>query len=137
MKYGIDRYVGKWTSKDDLVLDIQKIDSTHAVVSLFSVSGEPICRPYWDDRIMVKMPADYDDYNGEFIVELRETGRGFSLHLDYHLSEWAADFGQVVLSPSLSRYEADNFLGEFYNLFGTLKDYRRTSKQKNVMNTDR
>ena len=129
MKEGIDRYAGDWKSEDGLTLSIAKVGAKRAKVALLGPDGNPVRRPYWDNRPTVEMPADYDDYMGEFIVHLWEPDRGFAMHLDHHLSERWVDLDQEVLSPSLSQYEADRFLDQYHALFGKLGDFKRITGQ--------
>jgi hypothetical protein len=128
MVIGIDRFTGEWTSADGLQLHILKVDETHAKVSLLDVTGEPLRRPYWENRPTVQMPADYNDYTGEFIVHLWKADSGFWLHLEHHLSDRYIDLDEEVLSPSLSQYEDDHHLDKYHALFGNLADYKRMNK---------
>ncbi len=132
MRFGIDRYIGDWASGDGLRLRIDKLNATHANVSLFNVDGTALCRPYWNGNPMIDMKADYDDYMGEFTVHLWEPDSGFSLHLDHHLSDRWTDLDEEVLSPSISQCEKDAYLDQFLSLFGKLEDYKRTKTQNHV-----
>lgn len=131
MKEGIDRFAGDWTSDDGLGLHIVKTSPKRAKVTLLGTDGEPLRRPYWDNRPTVEMPAEYDDYMGEFTVHLWERERGFAMHLDHHLSDRWVDLDQEVLSPSISQYEEDRFLDQYHGLFGKLADFKRIKRQNN------
>jgi hypothetical protein len=60
----------------------------------------------------VRMPAHYDDYNGDFEVELWAEGSGYTLVLtheyDYELDERRRE----ALVPGISRYTRDHFLDQ-------------------------
>ena len=132
MKFGIDRYVGDWASGDGLRLRIDKVSKRVAKVSICDSDGNPLCRPYWDGKPMIDMKADYDDYMGEFVVQLWESDRGFSLHLDHQLSDRLIDLDEEVLSPAISQREEDTFLDQFHSLFGRLDYYKRTKTQNQL-----
>jgi len=126
MKFGIDKYIGLWKSEDGYSLDIAKISGTSAVVSFYDPSGEPIIRPYYGDKPTIQMPASYDEYDGEFIIELWETGKGFELDLSY-LNDFALNHqNEETLIPAITRYEKDHFLDKHYKLFGNLKNFTKT-----------
>ena len=137
MRFGIDRYIGDWTSDDGLRLHIAKLGATHARVSICNADDIPVCRPYWDGKPMIGMPADYDDYSGAFIVHLWEPGLGFSLHLEHHSpGQWVyAD--EEVLSPAISQNEEDAFLDPFKSLLGKLRDYKRMKTQNQPIHATR
>jgi hypothetical protein len=129
MKEGIDRFAGDWRSDDGWNLSIVKASTQRARVTLLGPDDEPVRRPYWDNRPTVDMPADYDDYMGAFTVHLWEPDRGFTMHLDHHLSDRWVDLDQEILSPSLSQYEKDRFLDQYHGLFGRLADFKRMKRQ--------
>jgi hypothetical protein len=125
MKYGIDKYVGNWKNEEGYRLEIRKIDKANAIVSLFSPLGPPISRPYWNNKETIDMPAHYDEYMGYFDVQLWEPQKEFCLNLAHDYSTRNIGKGEEVLAPGLTRYEKDNHLDSFYNLFGKLSDYKR------------
>jgi len=129
MKDGIDRYNGKWTSDDGLILHIVTIDETRASVTLLGADGDPVCRPYWDNRPTVEMPVDYDEYMDEFTVHLWTPEREYCLHLSLHTADCGPDPDEEILSPSISQHENDEFLEQYHELFGKLKDFRKTERQ--------
>ena len=125
MKIGINKYVGKWISEDGYRLEIIKIDESRAKVSFFQADDKPVLRPYFSNKPTTKMSANYDDYNGTFIVELWKEGKGFYLHLDYEYTYLLDKLKRDSLVPGISRYEEDDFLDEYYHLFGNLKHYTK------------
>jgi hypothetical protein len=131
MEFGIDRYTGNWKSEDGLFLRIVKLDETRAEVTLLETNGKPVVRPYWNNRPTIDMPADYDDYMGEFTVHLWEPSR-FSLHLHYRVSDRWMDLNQELLVPSISQYEEDRFLEQYHRLFGNLADFKRAERQNKL-----
>lgn len=133
MKFGIDNYLGTWTSKDGFKLEIFKVDATSALVSFYSPDGSLISRPYFNNKPTTEMPASYDDYYGEFSVYLWEKELGFVL--DLHLEEeYELDqFREKSLVPSLIRFEEDAFLDQYYKLFGNLKHFNETNTQRQYL----
>ena len=125
MKYDIDRYVGNWIDEEGYRLEIRKKDETNALVSLFSPQGTPVSRPYWKDKKTVDMPAKYDDHMGDFDIQLWEQNKRFCLNLLHEHSPRKVDYGEEILAPSLTRYEDDNHLDQYYAFFGKLSYYKR------------
>ncbi len=122
MRFGIDKFIGLWKSEDGYYLKISKISSTSAIVSFYDPSGEPVIRPYYGSKPTVQMPASYDEYEGEFDIDLWETGKGFTLNLTY-LNDYVFDKQKKeLLIPSIIRNEDDDFLDKHYKLYGTLKN---------------
>jgi hypothetical protein len=125
MKYGIDKFIGKWVDEEGYQLEIKKVDKTKALVSLFSDKGHPISRPYWENKLTIDMPAKYDEYDGTFDIHLWEPEKSFCLNLNELFSEINDDNGEC-LAVSITRYEEDNFLDQYYYLFGKLSHYKKT-----------
>jgi hypothetical protein len=125
MEFEIEKFSGVWESEDRYRLEMTISNETSALVSLYHPNGLPIKRPYFHDTPTIDMPATYDDYDGDFLVDLWETGKGFRLSLDYEerylLDQWERD----ALAPSLLRYEKDHFLDQYYTLFGKLKHFTK------------
>ena len=128
MKSGIDRFDGIWESEDGYRLDITKTSDTSAVVSFYNPMGESVKRPYFDDRPTIKMIASYDNYFGEFRIDLWEEGKGFELdivyEMEYELDKWKRE----SLVPGITRNEKDKFLDKYYRLFGNLKHFNRVKR---------
>ena len=126
MKFGIDRFIGLWESEDGYRLDIAKTSNTSAIVSFYDPSGEPVERPYFNDKPTIKMPASYDDYQGEFRIDLWKEGKGFNFDILHEENYVLDDFQREPLVPLITRYEEDNYLDKYYELFGNLKHFNRT-----------
>ena len=71
------------------------------------------------------MPATYDDYEGDFRVDLWEENKGYSLDLDQDCSQPLDESGLYMLSPGISRNSEDNFLDQYSRLFGNLSSYTK------------
>ncbi len=71
------------------------------------------------------MIAAYDGYEGTFEVELWEKGKGFILDLTHEYEYELDEFKRESLVPALSRYEEDDFLDAYYELFGPLNHFIR------------
>ena len=125
MKFGIDQYVGNWKNQEGYRLEIRKKDETYAWVALFSPFGSPISRPYWGGKETVEMFAIYNDYIGDFDVQLWGPDSGFCLNLNHAYSTRIDDYGEEILYQGLSRYQEDDHLDAFYVLFGKLTNYKR------------
>ena len=128
MKFGIDKFIGLWESEDGYRLDISKTSDTSAIVSFYDPSGEPVARPYFNNKTTIKMSASYDDYYGEFTIVLWEEGKGFELELHHEGKRELDKFKRESLIPAITRYEEDDFLNKYYKLFGNLKDFTRINK---------
>ena len=127
MRSGIDKYSGTWISKDNWRVEIKKVNDTSALVSFYSPTGDLVKRPYFNYKPTLEMPAEYDDYYGEFIVHLWEPVKGFQLDLHYaEKYELEPSHGEALI-PALTRLEKDNFLDKFYQLFGNLKSFYKVT----------
>ena len=129
MKFGIDLYIGEWISDDKYRLVITKVDGLSAVVSLFGPDGNPIKRPYFENKATLDMPAVYKDYDGIFYVHLWTEGSGFELHLDNHWEELIGEKEKEALGVGISRYAEDEHLDQYSMLFGNLSSFK---KQENA-----
>ncbi len=127
MIFAIERYVGYWVASSGHRLRIKKFSGKSASVDFLDPSGIPVRRPYCNASPAEGMLARYDDYNGEFDVELWERGRGFTLHLLYEYQYELDEFRREALIPSISRCQEDEFLDRYYPLFGQLKHFIRES----------
>jgi hypothetical protein len=125
MKYGIDKFIGNWVDEEGYRLEIKKVDKTKALVSLFSDLGHPISRPYWENKLTIDMPAKYDEYEGTFDIHLWEPEKSFYLNLNELFSD-VNDDNEDCLTVSITRYEEDNFLDQYYYVFGKLSHYKKT-----------
>lgn len=104
MHSGISRFVGSWVSASGYCLRIRRVQEEAASVDFLDSRGVPVGRPYMGGTLSVQMTAHYDEYEGEFQVELWGPGKGFTLHLvhedDYELDECRRE----ALVPGISRY---------------------------------
>jgi len=123
IRYGISQFVGSWVAASGYRLQIRRVRDDQASVDLLDCSRNPVSRPYMGGALSVKMIAHYRDYEGEFEVELWKRGKGFILHLDCDYESCAR--GGEAMVPSISRFEQDQFLDEFYPLFGPLDRFVR------------
>lgn len=130
MKFEIEKFSGIWASEDHYRLEIIIIDETSAFVSLYNPRGVPVNRPYFHNTPTINMPALYDDYYGEFTVDLWEDNKGFKLDLQYEEQYDLDELKRDALVPALTRYEADNFLDQYYELFGHLKPFARKGDER-------
>ncbi len=128
MKIGIDKYIGQWKSDDGYCLEISKISETSALVSFYNSDGKPVIRPYYGNKPTVQMSASYNEYDGEFDINLWETGKGFTLNLNYLNDHEFNNEQKERLIPSIIRNEKDDFLYIHYQLYGDLKTFGRTIK---------
>lgn len=126
MKHGIDRYIGIWRNEEGFRLEIAKVDKTKALVSMFSPNNQPLSRAYWQNKKTLNMPAQYDEYSGEFDIQLWKPDKNFCLNLLEFFSE-SNDGNLEVLTPALTRNEEDHFLDLHYRLFGNLSSYRKVT----------
>ena len=70
-------------------------------MSFYDPSRQPVARPYFHDKPTIKMPASYDDYNGEFSIDLWEKGKDFKLDIlheeKYDLDKFKSSFCNNML----------------------------------------
>ena len=126
-RHGIARFVGRWVSSSGYHLQIKRVSNAQAMVDFVDDSGNPVRRPYMDGAPSVKMVAHYDDYNGQFEVDLWGEGKGFTLHLHHEADYELDEQGRESLVPSIGRHKRDRFLDRFYALFGSLDHFVRES----------
>ncbi len=125
MKFRINKYIRKWISEDGYYLEIMKIDESHAKVSFCQSESKSVLRPYYVNKPTMKRSANYDDCNDTLIVELWKEGKGFCLQLDYEYTYLLDKLKRDSLVPGISRNKEDNFLDEYYQLFGNLKHFTK------------
>lgn len=126
--YGIEQFVGTWISASGYCLRIKKVRKNLASVDFFDPSGAPVQRPYMGGAASTNMVAHYDDYYGNFDVELWEDRR-FILHLSREY-DYECDPEQCeVFEPALSRNIRDSFLDQYYSLFGPLESFVRRKEE--------
>lgn len=121
MIFGISKYAGIWESEDGFRLDIKTISDTSALVSIYDSNCQPYKRTYFNDKPTINLNATYDDYLGEFRVDLWNKNKGFELILEYEHEYDLDEFKRDALIPALSRNEEYKFLNNYYEIFGTLR----------------
>lgn len=121
MIFGIDLFCGTWKSEDGYTFEIAKTSDSSARVSIYDPNEKPIIRPYFGDRPTINLPADYDEYNGDFNIHLWTKGRRFTLDLMMNYDRPIGREGRYELQQSITRYEKDGFLEQYTLLFGKLK----------------
>ena len=127
MDSGIDNYVGEWDDEYGQRLSIKKLDDKTASVSLF-VNNQAITRRWFEDKLSMHMVGTCDPWEAsELVVELGEQGKGFSLHLNFEPGYELDKQNRDSLVVALSRFEKDDFLDEYYSMFGPLRHYVRAS----------
>ena len=126
MEFGIEDYVGEWDDECGHRLSIKKLDVKTASVSLF-LNSQAIVRRWFEDKLSTHMIGTYDlSEASELVVELWEQGKGFSLHLSFEPHHDLDKYSRDALAVALSRCDKDDFLDEYYSLFGTLRHYVRS-----------
>ena len=88
-------------------------------------SGRPVCRLYYSDLPSMKMKARLVEWGSTLEVELWKSGKGFSLCLTYEHAYELDEHLREALVPALSRYEEDDYLDQYYELFYPLEHYVR------------
>jgi hypothetical protein len=127
METGIEDYAGEWDDECGHRLSIKKLDDKTASVSLF-MNNQAIARRWFEDKPSTDMIGIYDPWEAsELVVELWEQGKGFSLHLNFESQHELDKYSRDSLSVALSRFEKDDFLDEYYSLFGPLRHYVRSA----------
>lgn len=129
--YGIDRYEGEWVSGSGSRVRIRKVSNTEACVDYFGSADSPMIRPFLQNSPSLDMTAHYDEYYGEFGVELWERGKGLVLHLLYEENYALDNRHREALVPSIGRYEKDHYLECFCNRI-CLNHFVRTSEAEPV-----
>jgi hypothetical protein len=124
----IDKFIGDWANEEGSRLVIKKTTSRTAIVSfLIGPAGIPVVRPYCSDLPSTRMHASLRDYGSTIEVELWRSGKRFTLHLTHEYAYELDTEHRDSLIPALSHYEEDEFLNQYYSLFGPLKHYTRTT----------
>lgn len=134
IRYGIAKYVGSWVSASGYCLHIKKVRKDLALVEFLDPSGAPVRRSYMRGAPSKNMVAHYDDYYENFEVELWEERR-FILHLSHEYDYELDPKRREALVPSLSRFERDRFVDEFYSLFGPLDHFVRGKEHNQTIYT--
>jgi hypothetical protein len=121
----IENYVGKWKDEDGNRLIVEKLNDETAMVSFYtSPVNKPILRPWYNNKPSLDMSAKYyPEVGPELVVDLWEPGKGFSLNLNFEPEYLLDNFRNNSIAPTLSRYEEDNYLDQYYGLFGRLRHY--------------
>ncbi len=92
---------------------------------MYSPDGKAIIRPYFNNEPSLGMPSQYDEYEGFLDIYLWERDKGFEVNLireeDYMLDY----FKRESLIPAHCRREEDEFLEQYFDLFGQLEHYTR------------
>ena len=86
----------------------------------------PVIREYCNGLVSTNMHTELGYYEDGIEVELWEKGKGFQLLLTYDSTENLNFNKDYCLHPGLSRYEEDEYLDKYDNLFGALDEsYRK------------
>jgi hypothetical protein len=127
LKDYIENFIGEWQDETGNRLQIRKLSATACTVTfLGAFNGAPISRPWFGGRPSVDMPAQYDPHDEpDLRVELWESRRGFTLHLDCQPCYDLDEDRRESLVPWLSRYDRDGFLDQYYGLLGPLSHFTR------------
>ncbi len=119
----ITTFSGTWQNEDGHTLIIRILDEEHAVVD-FLQNGSPIKRPWCDNQPSIGMKASYDPRESpELDIDLGFDG--FTLSLGHVFED-----GKLVVS--ISRYETDMHLDQYYALLGKLGHYTKTVAEPKV-----
>ena len=131
LNLGIDKFSGIWVSDDGYKLVIYKITKTCAQVSFYSPKGTSVSRPFFGNKPTIKMSATYDDYFGDFKVNLWAPRKGFVLDLEYENNYELYQSQKEVLIPSIIRLIEDTFLDKYYKIFGNLSHFSKVTPKIN------
>ncbi|MEK6325841.1 MAG: hypothetical protein AABN33_29740 [Acidobacteriota bacterium] len=121
MESYLDNYVGEWDNESGWHLSITRFGDKTCLVTLLA-NAQPITRPWFGDQPSTEMIGTYDAEYG-LVVELWESAKGFSLHLDFEPRFALDEQNRDALVVGLSRFEKDHFLDEYYCLIGPLRHY--------------
>jgi hypothetical protein len=131
LDFGIDKFSGIWVSDDGYKLVIYKVTDTTAIVSFYSPKGTLVNRPFFKNKPTIKMPATYDEYFGDFKVDLWEPGKGFELDLEHEKNYELYQSQKEVLIPGIIRFTEDNFLDKYYKIFVNLHHFSKVGDESN------
>jgi hypothetical protein len=124
IRYGIDKFVGSWVSASGNLLRIKKVRKDLASVDFYDRKGAPVQRHYMGGAPSTSMAAYYDDYFGNFEVELWEEKR-FILDLSHEYDYELDPKRREALVPALSWNTGDRSLDEWRSAFGPLDHFVR------------
>ena len=125
MKYGINGFIGNWVSEDGYKLEIIKENDTSALISMYSPDVKAIIRPYFNNKPSLEMPSQYDEYEGILDIYLWGIDKGFEINLIREEEYMLDDLQRESLVPTYCRREEDEFMDQYWDLFGQLKHYTR------------
>jgi len=130
MEFGIDKFIGIWKSKSGYHLEIENVSKKNALVSFFDTIGNPVARTYFNSKPATKLLATYDDYEGRFEVKLWKKRKRFCMDLTHEYEYVLDDCSRESLVPALIRNSEDEFLDEYYEIFGPLEHYTRANAEQ-------
>ena len=128
----INKFFGEWQDEEGNRLIIRIINDRTAAISFFSGNDKkPILRPWFEDKPSTDMVGKYYPEEGpELVVELWKPGKKFSLHLSFSIDiEFSKEIYDSIV-PAINRYEDDDFLDQYYSLFGPLKQFAKNDAEQ-------
>jgi hypothetical protein len=126
--FGISRFVGSWISASGYNLRIKEVRKDLATVDFLNPNGAAIQRPYMGGALSTNMVAYYDDYYGEFEVELWEK-RKFILHLSHEYDYELDPERREALVPAVSWNTRGPSMDKWRSSFGPLDHFVREKEQ--------
>ena len=131
MEDDIAKFLGEWVSEDGYLLLIQKGINRSITVSLSKGTPlAPILRPFYENRPTTSMPAHLDEYERTLVVQLWKKNREFTMHLTYEWKYQLDPEQRNALVPGISWWQDDDFLQQYYHIFGDLKHYVRKDAEQ-------
>ena len=128
----IDNYAGDWVDQTGRVLRIAVCDDQTATVS-FLVNGEPLKRPWCNNRPSVDMPARY--YPGEGpSLEVALGREGFVLDLGYESAYELLPGRPEALTVGIGRRMGDRVAEGHSPFFMPLDPYVRKDVEQGAPN---
>jgi len=119
----IENYCGCWESESGYRLSIDLSRDDTVIVSFYRAGeNKPMVRPWLDSRLAVNMVGRLDaEGSGTLDIELSGNVNGFCLNLYFDV----IDENYQRLSPSIIRYEKEEFLDQYYELLGPLDTFKK------------
>jgi len=125
-----DNFIGDWVGKPSRKLRIHKVRPRHYLATLL-ISGQPIKRPWINDKLTIDMPATYSFSvleGSDFSIDLWSSDR-FRISLEYEPNYQIHNAPPCeALVMGITRNSELDFLDQYYDLLGGFEHFVRIKR---------
>ena len=125
-----DNFIGDWAGKPSRDLRIRKVGPRRYLATLL-ISGQPIKRPWMNEKLTTDMPATYSFSvleGPDFSIDLWSSGR-FRIKLEYEPNyQIYNDSPCEALIMGITRNSELDFLEQYYDLLGGFEHFVRIKR---------